>query len=110
MTGIWDPGLQVERTALAWQRTCLLLALVGGVTARYGVESGHDVAVFVGGAVIAVSLVAYALVHRRYRQSSHQLTTSDTLPAAAPVTLLVAFGSTLVAAVVLTILISETFA
>lgn len=61
--GHWDPGLQPERTSLAWQRTGLALAVASTVALREGVV-GADPAVM---ALAGTALVAGGLVVHRCR-------------------------------------------
>ena len=74
---VWDAGLQPERTALAWQRTALALA-VGALAA------GRGLLPFVGLwcipiAAIGVGFAAglYVSASRRYRAVHAHLTTVD---------------------------------
>lgn len=58
-----DPGLQPERTALAWQRTGLSAAVVAVLLLRYGVAAGAALWI-VGGVCAAVVVVLAALAGR----------------------------------------------
>lgn len=62
-----DPGLQPERTALAWQRSALSLAGVSAVVARltYGVVGPLAVVVLATG--LAHTAVLFATSQRHYR-------------------------------------------
>lgn len=53
--GIWDPGLQVERTSLAWQRTNLSLLGASLVSARLVmiVLPGLGIAMAIASAILA---------------------------------------------------------
>ncbi len=42
------PGLQHERTALAWERTAISMMVAGVLLARYAAEDAHWVIAFVG--------------------------------------------------------------
>ncbi|SEG53792.1 protein of unknown function [Thermomonospora echinospora] len=62
-----DPGAQLERTALAWQRTALLIAINGALLARAATELG-PAAVVSGGTVIVVAVVIWLAAARGYRR------------------------------------------
>ncbi len=73
MTGVFDPGLQPERTALAWRRTCLAL-LVGFLAA--GRVLGELLGVWVSVVGVCGAVAAAAMlwrVHRRYERHHSQL-------------------------------------
>jgi uncharacterized membrane protein YidH (DUF202 family) len=78
--GVFDSGLQVERTLLAWQRTALSLAIVSAVAIRVlAVEIGPaGVAIGIAGLILAA--VAYAVAWRRYRRAHLALTRGARLP------------------------------
>lgn len=73
MSGVYDPGLQAERTLLAWRRTCLAFILASAVVVRFTVESAGSVAVLVGALGALLALVAYLAAHRRYRAAHRSL-------------------------------------
>lgn len=83
-----DPGLQPERTALAWYRTCLTLAAAAAVAARCAGSQGVAWAIVLGVAGAALA-GAVALAARRRYGSVHRslvvgrLATDGLLPAAA---------------------------
>jgi putative membrane protein len=73
MSGLFDPGLQPERTGLAWRRTALAL-LIGSLAA------GHTLAALFGGwaalpglAGAAIAGLVLLAAHRRYRSSHLKL-------------------------------------
>lgn len=71
---LFDPGLQPERTALAWQRTGLALA-VGALAGLRILPSLLGPAAFplaAGGLVLAIVVVV--LAHGRYRRAHEHLT------------------------------------
>ena len=78
--GVFDPGLQIERTLLAWQRTALALAIASAIAIRLlAVEIGPaGVAIGIAGLVLAA--VAYATAGRRYRRAHLELTGGLRLP------------------------------
>jgi putative membrane protein len=47
-TAVFDPGLQHERTALAWERTAIAAMVAGVLMARYASLSLHFLFAFVG--------------------------------------------------------------
>ena len=68
--GVFDSGLQHERTALAWERTAIASMVAGVLLARYAAESVHygfaaiGVAwVVVGGALLLWSARHYEDLH-----------------------------------------------
>jgi len=65
MTALFDPGLQPERTALAWQRTALSTAAAATVLARVAQLRGDDIAL--GVALVAGALAAWCWVSARLR-------------------------------------------
>lgn len=86
--GVYDPGLQTERTLLAWRRTCLAFGVASLVVMRFTVEAAGVVAVFAGvvGAGLAVAAyVAAAVGYRRANTALH--TTGELNHGAAPIAL-----------------------
>lgn len=84
-------GLQVERTALAWQRTVLSVAVaaLASIKVLFGALGYGAVAVGVVG--IALAFLLRALAERRHRQVYRRLITGaadrSRLPGAAPLAL-----------------------
>ncbi|MEU8764650.1 DUF202 domain-containing protein [Streptomyces sp. NPDC048659] len=84
----WDPGLQPERTALAWNRTALAAAVGALVLARL-LTHHHPVAATVAFLTVPpCALALLALTARRARRTDHRLRTGAPLrPGALPAAL-----------------------
>jgi len=64
----FDPGLQPERTLLAWRRTFLALGVAGAVAVRFAAEVSLYAAIPLGLVLVALALTGYLRVARRYRR------------------------------------------
>ncbi|MGY1640793.1 DUF202 domain-containing protein [Geodermatophilus sp. SYSU D00703] len=79
--GVFDAGLQAERTALAWRRTALALA-VGAVGAgRLAAPVVGAVAVGLAGLGLVQAVSVAATAQRRYRTVHRSLTARGDLTA-----------------------------
>ncbi|WP_166785491.1 DUF202 domain-containing protein [Cryobacterium cryoconiti] len=77
----FDPGLQPERTLLAWQRTVLALAVGAVVGMRLTAPAFGGAALVAGLIGLALSLAAYVGVRFRYRRAQAALQARAALPA-----------------------------
>jgi uncharacterized membrane protein YidH (DUF202 family) len=92
----YDHGVGIERTNLAWNRTCLALGGLALLSLRLAVGDAI-VAVLLAGVGIAASMLMLMHARRRYSELS---TTADPVAAAALAGLTVAFGLCVIAALV----------
>jgi hypothetical protein len=78
----FDSGLQPERTALAWRRTALAIAVGALVGARILSRPYGAWALVPGAAGLALAILIMFAVHRRHARVHHRLTTagSDRVP------------------------------
>lgn len=76
----FDPGLQVERTLLAWRRTTLAVAVVSAAGVRFTAPLLGWAAVALGAAGVLCALAAYLLSGTRYRQVHRALRRSASIP------------------------------
>ncbi|WP_404429496.1 DUF202 domain-containing protein [Microbacterium lacus] len=74
-----DPGLQPERTLLAWRRTCLALAVASAVIVRFGSESIGAFAAVLGIVGIATAASAYIVSARRYSTAHRSIAHDEEL-------------------------------
>ena len=73
----FDPGLQPERTLLAWRRTALAIAAAGVTASRLMLNQLHESPGALG---LGLSLFAYLIASRRYRQVHAALHATERLP------------------------------
>lgn len=63
----FDPGLQAERTALAWRRTALAMSVASVGAARLAVPTFGVVAVVLGALGVLQAALVAAIAWHRYR-------------------------------------------
>lgn len=81
--GPWDPGLQLERTTLAWSRTTLSFTACGIVIVRLVAHSSIALAsACVGVGLPLVVLIAWFVVGR-HRRATTRLHSDQPLPGGA---------------------------
>ncbi|WP_029150658.1 DUF202 domain-containing protein [Microbacterium indicum] len=108
MSEIFDPGLQPERTLLAWRRTCLSYALGSLVAMRFALDVAGILAVVVGVVGCGLSLAAYFTTTIGYRRATASLTTTGRLErGGAPIAIMALGALALGAACVIFLLWSE---
>jgi len=78
MSGLWDPGLQPERTELAWRRTSLSLAIGSLVSLRLLPDAlGSAIWVFPGFVGVFGAGLMWWSARRRYKLITRTLAQSD---------------------------------
>jgi uncharacterized membrane protein YidH (DUF202 family) len=70
---LFDPGLQPERTELAWRRTTLALIVGALVALRLLPPALGSWSIIVGLAGLVLAAIMWVLAHRRARLTSHVL-------------------------------------
>jgi uncharacterized membrane protein YidH (DUF202 family) len=83
VTGLFDPGLQPERTGLAWQRTCLAFLAGSLVAMKVLPPILGPWSLLLGVAGVLESVLLLFVVRRRYLQHHQILTAPDGPPARA---------------------------
>ncbi|EAA7090268.1 DUF202 domain-containing protein [Salmonella enterica] len=63
-----DPGLQPQRTALAWHRTTFSVFVLALVTARVGFARGSLASGWVGSLAVGLAIVLMIVTHYRQQQ------------------------------------------
>ena len=102
----WDPGLQNERTGLAWQRTMLSGLTCGLLVARMLAEVSVTLAILTGLLALLSTAALGWMALRRFRGNARALSTRRPLGDARPqllisgLVILTAFGGLLFALVV----------
>ena len=82
MSTPFDPGLQPERTLLAWRRTCLSLAVASTAAVRFAAETIGGAAIVLGLAGVGLSAWAYLASATRHGHTHRALTRTGTAPSA----------------------------
>ena len=98
---IADPGLAIERTALAWRRTSLGLAANAALLLRLGLEGGEPALACAASALVAAAAAATwtygrrsAGHNRRAFQGAHPVARPGALRAVAVATVITAVAGT----------------
>jgi uncharacterized membrane protein YidH (DUF202 family) len=91
----FDPGMQPERTLLAWQRTALALAIACALVVRFTAPQIGVAAVVAGIAGLGLAFAAYFGARYRYRCAHAGLQQSSTLLTVSAWPLAALAGSTL---------------
>jgi putative membrane protein len=74
---VWDPGLQPERTSLAWQRMALTFLGLGLVVPRVAWPALGVWSLLPAALVLAAAVAVLVVSHRRYRAAHRVLTSGD---------------------------------
>ncbi|MEU4314222.1 DUF202 domain-containing protein [Nocardia sp. NPDC024068] len=77
--GVRDPGLQPERTVLAWRRTTLTAVVVGLLLTKIAAQRAGPLGIATAAAAgLAVGMLAVGLHRRRARQGPEQVRAMST--------------------------------
>lgn len=100
-TATRDPGLQPERTRLAWRRTTLAYAVAAVLAGRLALQQGMSARTLAAGGLMALAWLAFLVTaHRRARSLGPArptaLSARQAVLAAGCVVALAVFGATLV--------------
>lgn len=79
----WDPGLQIERTTLAWVRTALSFVAGGLVVVRFLAHRSTTLAIAFAALTLPLAVVITWLSWHRYRHGQHRLHSEAPLPGGA---------------------------
>ena len=71
---VWDPGLQPERTLLAWRRIAVALLCMALAAPRFAWPVFGSAAVVPSGIAVAGAVAVLFASHRRYVQTHRALT------------------------------------
>jgi len=71
---LFDKGLQPERNLLAWQRTCLAVAVGVAVVARLTLPTLGPLSIMLGLAGLVLVALAWLGAQRRYLKANRDLT------------------------------------
>jgi len=77
-TAVFDPGLQHERTSLAWERTAIASMVAGVLLARYAAQSVHFVFAGLGMAQVVVGAAILVWSGQHYENLHGRLRSGDT--------------------------------
>lgn len=91
-TVVFDPGLQHERTSLAWERTSIASMVAGVLLARYAAQSLHYVFAFLGLGQVVVG-AGILLWSGRHYESLHGRLRSGESPVHPTAARIVGLGS-----------------
>ncbi len=80
MNRVVDPGLPLERTVLAWRRTCLAIAIGAVALARFGAVDAGPIVVVLSMLGFALAGIAYVGTTRRYGRQHRALASGRGLP------------------------------
>ena len=81
MSAVRDPGLQAQRTALAWHRTGLAVLANALVILRGGVVAGHSMLTLLGGVLLVAATAVAAFGVWRSRALAAGEVSAVTTPA-----------------------------